>query len=173
LILLTTLLVWSFSLITPSIADNTVALPFLNRVNLIFHEAGHVIFSPFGHFIHSLGGTLGQLLMPAICFWVLLVKTRDPFGGSVALWWLGESFLDTTRYINDARAGVLPLLGGGTGQTRPYGHHDWQYLLTETGLINLDHIIAKFVFFIGTLIMITALIWLGLLLFKLYKQCYN
>jgi hypothetical protein len=65
-------------------------------------------FANFGSFLGSLGGTLGQLLMPAICLWVLLVKTRDTFGAAVALWWFGENFLDIAPYIDDARAGQLP-----------------------------------------------------------------
>lgn len=163
------LLVWALQLITPSIESNAAGASFLHYVNLIFHEAGHVVFSPFGQFITSLGGTLGQLLMPAICGVVLLIKTRDPFGGSVALWWLGESFLDIAPYIYDAKAGQLPLLGGGTGNSSVYGRHDWNYLLTETGLISFDHTIAKICFFIGTLIMVLSLIWGGKLLFKMYR----
>jgi hypothetical protein len=66
----------------------------LHLVNLPFHEAGHVIFSPFGRFMQVLGGTLGQLLMPTICMAVLLLRTREAFGAAVALWWLGENFMD-------------------------------------------------------------------------------
>lgn len=38
---------------------------FLDRVDLVFHEAGHVIFGPFGEFIGILGGSLMQVLIPA------------------------------------------------------------------------------------------------------------
>ncbi len=38
---------------------------FLNRVDLVFHEAGHVIFGFFGEFIGILGGIM-QVLIPAI-----------------------------------------------------------------------------------------------------------
>ncbi len=46
---------------------------FMHRVNLVFHEAGHVIFMPFGRFLSILGGTLGQWLIPFIvlCSFVL------------------------------------------------------------------------------------------------------
>ena len=40
---------------------------FINYANVIFHEAGHVIFSFFGDFIHVLGGTLGEFLVPLNC----------------------------------------------------------------------------------------------------------
>jgi hypothetical protein len=168
-IVLVGLILWSWQLIGPSIESNEVGNSFLHGVNLTFHEAGHLVFRPFGAFITSLGGTLGQLLMPSICLGVLLIKTRDPFGASVALWWVGENFLDIAPYMNDARAGRLPLLGGNFGHSAPYGVHDWQYLLTESGLLQYDHYLAKAVFAIGAVTMLMSLLWSGLLLFKQYK----
>jgi len=164
------LMVWSWQLMGASIDSNAVGESFLHLVNLPFHEAGHVIFRPFGAFITSLGGTLGQLLMPLICAVTLLLKTRDPFGASVALWWLGENFLDIAPYMNDARAGQLPLLGGNFGHSSPYGFHDWEYLLTETGLLQYDHSLAKAVFALGCTIMLLAMLWGGLVLLRHYKR---
>jgi hypothetical protein len=158
------LLVWGIRLMSSTIAENTVGQSFLHLVNLPFHEAGHLLFRPFGAFMQSLGGTLGQLLMPAICLGVLLVQTRDPFGASVALWWLGENFLDIAPYIDDARSGDLPLIGGNFGHSAPYGFHDWEYLLTETGLLGLDHTLARASFALGCLIMSAALVWGAVLL---------
>ncbi|MGZ4992062.1 MAG: zinc ribbon domain-containing protein [Methylobacter sp.] len=163
------LILWSWQLIVPSIESNAVGYSFLHGVNLVFHEAGHLLFRPFGSFITSLGGTLGQLLMPSICTGVLLIKTRDPFGASVSLWWLGENFLDIAPYMNDARAGQLPLLGGNFGHSAPYGVHDWQYLLTESGLLQYDHVLAKAAFAAGTVIMLLSLLWGGFLLIKHHK----
>lgn len=168
--LLLGLIVWSYRLIVPDIASNAVGHSILHLVNLTFHEAGHILFRPFGEFITSFGGTLGQILMPFICFIVLLLKTRDPFGAAVALWWTGENFLDIAPYINDARAGILPLLGGGFGHSTPYGVHDWNYLLNESGFLSYDHKIARFSFFVGSLIMISAILWAGLWLLNCYRN---
>jgi hypothetical protein len=168
-IILAGLVIWSWQLIGSSIDSNAAGNSFLHLVNLPFHEAGHIIFRPFGAFITSLGGTLGQLLMPSICMGVLLLKTRDPFGASVALWWVGENFLDIAPYVNDARAGQLPLLGGNFGHSAPYGFHDWQYLLTESGLLQYDHFLAKAAFVTGAAIMLLSLSWGGLLLVKRCK----
>jgi hypothetical protein len=169
LVIFAGLLLWSWQLISASIDSNAAGNSFLHLVNLPFHEAGHIIFRPFGAFITSLGGTLGQLLMPSICMGVLLLKTRDPFGASVALWWVGENFLDIAPYVNDARAGQLPLLGGNFGHSAPYGFHDWQYLLTESGLLQYDHFLAKTAFVTGAVIMLLSLSWCGLLLVKRYQ----
>ena len=42
--------------------------------------------------------------MPFVCLGIFLIKTRDPFGPSVALWRTAESFMDIAPYIDDARA---------------------------------------------------------------------
>lgn len=167
-LILVGLIIWSWLLLSASIASNAVGESFLHNVNLPFHEAGHIIFRPFGAFITSLGGTLGQLLMPTICAGVLWLKSRDLFGACVALWWLGENFLDIAPYINDARAGVLPLLGGNFGHSAPYGFHDWQYLLNESGLLTYDHLLAKTSYSVGLIIMLLALFFAGFLLLKQY-----
>jgi hypothetical protein len=172
-LLLPLFIIWSWVLITPSIASNEVAASFLHNVNLPFHEAGHIFFGPFGAFIKSLGGTLGQLLMPAICMLVLWVKTRDPYGAGLALWWVGENFLDISPYINDARAGQIPLLGGNTGEFSPYGFHDWTFLLTESGFLQYDHLLAKFSHVTGSLIMLAALLGCAYLLMKQKKVLAN
>lgn len=160
------LFVWGGMLSWSSVDSNAAGESILHLVNLPFHEAGHVIFRLFGQFIASLGGTLGQLLMPLICLGVLLAKTRDPYGASVALWWLGENFLDIAPYINDARTGALPLLGGNTGHSAPYGFHDWEYILSESGLLHLDRTLAKVSHLTGSLIMVIALVWGALLLYR-------
>ncbi len=167
------LVVWGWQLMTSSIDSNVAGESFLHLINLPFHEAGHIIFRPFGQFITSLGGTLGQLLMPLICMATLLFKTRDPFGASVTLWWFGENFLDIAPYMDDARAGDLPLLGGNFGHSSPYGFHDWEYLLTESNLIEYDHVLARIVFVVGIIIMLLSLLWASLLLFKQYKAISN
>ena len=143
---------------------------FMHFVNLPFHEAGHLVFSPFGDFIASLGGTLGQFLMPLIALGVLLIQTRDPFGAAVSLWWFGQNFFDIAPYVNDARDLSLPLLGGNYGHSTPYGFHDWEYLLTESGLLKYDHFLAKTSCVLGTLVMLTAFAWAGFLLYRQYKN---
>jgi len=161
---------WGARLMLASIESNAVGGSFLHLVNLPFHEAGHVVCIPLGDFVHSLGGTLGQLAMPLVCCGALLLRTRDGFGASVAFWWFGENFLDIAPYIDDARAGQLPLLGGNTGETSPYGFHDWGYLLSESGLLSRDHEIARASHEIGCLVMIAALVWGALALLRTRRE---
>ena len=77
--------------------------------------------------------------------------------------------MDMAPYINDARSLSLPLLGGNTGYSSPYGFHDWEFILTELGLANYDHFLAGCSRVIGTLLMITSFVWGGYLLVKQYK----
>jgi len=167
------IVIWGIKFMAAPIKSNYAGQSFMHLVNLPFHEAGHIVFRPFGDFITSLGGTLGQLLMPLICLGVLLIQTRDTFGAAIALWWFGQNFIDIAPYINDARSLTLPLLGGNFGDSTPYGFHDWEYILTETGLLSYDHFLAKASVLFGAFFMTTACTWAAFLLYKQYKNLKN
>ncbi|OGR45164.1 MAG: hypothetical protein A2X35_02070 [Elusimicrobia bacterium GWA2_61_42] len=113
----------------------------LDFVNLGFHEAGHIFLGFFGRFVSFLGGTLFQLLIPAVCL-VHLKRRGANLGWQLCLFWLGESLLNVSVYAGDAVRQALPLVGG--------GEHDWTYLLTETGLIAHTAGVAKFIFLCGS-----------------------
>ena len=130
---------------------------FLHLPNLVFHEAGHILFSPLGRFMTVLGGSLTQVLVPLVCAGTFLWQTRDRFGAAVAIWWAGENLIDVAPYINDARDLKLVLLGGKTGAE--VEGHDWEYLLNAMGVAHKDHTIAGVVQAIGTLTLITGLVW--------------
>ena len=162
--------IWGLKFIFTPMETNYTGESLWHLINLPFHEAGHIIFRPLGRFITSLGGSLGQLLMPLICLIVFLIKTRDTFAASFSLWWIGENFMDLAPYINDARSLTLPLIGGNTGRTSPYGFHDWEFILKESGLIRYDHILANFSYKLGTVLIIISFAWAGYILFKQYKN---
>jgi hypothetical protein len=168
--LLAALFVWGWKLILAPISGSASGNSFMHLVNLPFHEAGHLIFSPFGRIMRSLGGTLGQILMPAICMIVLLLQTRDTFGASVVFWWIGDNLLDIAPYINDARSLTLPLLGGNTGRSAPYGFHDWEFILKELHIAQHDHLLANISHKLGALIMLLSFAWGAAVLFRQYKN---
>ncbi len=122
--------------------------------NLIFHEAGHVVFAFFWDFIRILGGSLMQCLVPAVLTWVFLLKEWDTYAASLTLWWLGQNLMDVALYISDASARSLPLIGGMSEDA-----HDWGNLLTMTGLLQYDHLFATLVHTLGVIIMLGALLW--------------
>ncbi len=158
--------IWGCYFISLDLRSNEIGESFMHRVNLVFHEAGHVVFMVFGRFMHILGGSLGQLLMPAIVMVMLIRKNRDNFGGSIALWWFGQSLKDLAPYINDARDLQLQLLTG-YSQDVPETH-DWANILTSLHLISHERTIARADDVVGTLIMLLAMAWGGYILWQQY-----
>jgi hypothetical protein len=156
-VLLLLLLLWTWSLGTSSIASNKAGESFLHVINLVFHEAGHILFIAFGGFMMSLGGSLTQVLIPLALMVVFLTKHRDPFGAAATWWWAGENLLDLAPYINDARALQLVLLGGHTGAE--VEGHDWERILTSLGWLHLDHTLARLAHAVGVMMMLSAVVW--------------
>lgn len=159
---------WGWTFIVTPLETNYTGESFLHLINLPFHEAGHVIFAPFGRFMTFLGGSLGQILMPIICLGTFLVQTRDPFGASVALWWTAESLMDIAPYINDARTMDLLLIGGVTGKETD--GHDWNNILTMLGWLEYDHRLAHLAYNLGIMLMLVSLAWGGALLLLHYRR---
>ena len=160
---------WVF--IFEPIASNYAGESFLHLINLPFHEAGHVFFSFFGRFLQVLGGSLLQVTIPVVCLVAFLMR-REPFSASIGLWWTGQSFIDMAPYINDARAGQLMLIGGVIGQEAP-DFHDWNVLLSMTGLLNYDGAIAHLAKYFGVALILLALLWGGYSLWAQYKNLRN
>ncbi len=159
--------VWGVSLMTLDYRDGGMGASFLHRPLLIFHEAGHVIFMPFGEWISILGGTLGQLLMPLVLAGALLITNRDPFGASIGLWFLGVSLLDVAPYMFDALYPQLTLLNGQTGEA---GGHDWIYLFSTLGLLPKAELIGGLTHKLGALVIVAAMCWAGWLLRQQYDR---
>ncbi|MCZ6877772.1 MAG: zinc ribbon domain-containing protein, partial [Acidobacteria bacterium] len=167
------LLVLGWSFITMNIERTQMSPSFTHfiiyNVNLVFHEAGHMIFRPLGRFMTILGGSLLQVLVPLLCTVVFLTRYLDPFAASVTLWWTGQSLIDLGPYINDARAQQMVLLGGFSGQDRP-GYHDWNNLLGQLVWLSLDHTLANLVHYAGSALIILSLLWGLYLLWSQYSQ---
>ena len=106
---------------------------FLDDVDLPIHETGHLVFGWGGEVVTALGGTLFQLIVPA-AFAVYFALRRDWHAATVPVWWMGQNGWNIARYVADARAQELPLVGG--------GEHDWAFLLSEWDLLGRDTAIA-------------------------------
>ena len=158
---------WGWTFIFMNMQSNEIGASFMHNINLVFHEAGHVIFRPFGRFMMIVGGSLLQLLVPVVLMVAFIWKNKDNFGASVGLWWLSQSLMDLAPYVNDARAGQLMLLGGVTGQDMP-GVHDWKNILTDLGLLQYDHAIAWMVDLSGEMFMLLSFAWGSFILYKQY-----
>ena len=125
-------------------------LPFLSSLDLIFHEAGHVVLFFLGDLVQALGGAIGQLTVPVV-FAAYFFLNGNIFSSAIMFWWFGENFVNISIYVADARAGQLPILGG------KYAH-DWTFILARIDLLEYDLTIAAVLFWSGVFIMVAALI---------------
>ncbi len=126
----------------------------LDSANLMFHEAGHPIYGAlFGKRFTVYGGTLGQLSFPiigAVSFWM----KRELTSFAVMLLWFCENLWNIARYLGDARAQELPLVGN--------GDHDWTEILSRWGVLARDTQIAHTIRLLGWIGLLATLTWLVL-----------
>lgn len=123
----------------------------LDNIDLVIHEAGHLIFRFFGKFIYTLGGTLMQIILPSIIAWYFY-RNHYRTGVQFAFLWLGQNFINISVYAADAQARKLPLLGGNKV------YHDWHYMLAELGILQYDQLVGYFFFGIAILIFIITVL---------------
>ncbi|MCL6482505.1 MAG: hypothetical protein K6U02_12355 [Firmicutes bacterium] len=122
----------------------------LDHVNLIIHEAGHLFFSGFGFTMGIFGGTLAQLLVPALLV-LHFVRQRHLSGTAFAAFWFFENFFYVGWYMADARSQALPLVGS--------GEHDWEILFGQWGLLVHDRTIGGLTRLLGWFGLLAVVAW--------------
>lgn len=121
----------------------------LDHANLALHEAGHPLVGILSSHLSVYGGTLFQILFPIL--FVRHFRQRRHSVGWAASWvWLGENLMNVGRYMKDARAQQLPLVGG--------GDHDWTEIFSRWGVLSSDVRIGGSVRLLGLCIVIYAVI---------------
>ncbi len=127
----------------------------LDNANLAFHEFGHPLFGAFSERLKVYGGTIGQLVFPMVtvmAFWM----RREAASCAVCGIWFFENFFNIARYMADARAHELPLVGG----LDPELAHDWTEILQRWGLLTHEIGLARFTAFLGWIGIAGILLWL-------------
>jgi hypothetical protein len=148
---------WTWLFLVWPMRQDVIGASFLHVISIPFHEAGHMLFLPFGDFLTAVGGSLAQVLVPVVCWIAFATTSPNPFGRAVMCWWAGQNLLDVAMYIDDSRSLSLVLLGGYTGAE--VEGHDWERILGVTGLLAYDHRIAWTVHAIGGAMMVAGLVW--------------
>lgn len=115
---------------------------FIDNVNLIFHEAGHAIFSFFGMFVTVASGSGLQVAIPILISYYFFRKVQR-ISGALCLLWVGQNLLNISLYAGDSIAMQMDLLGGDSVI------HDWNYLLTALGVLPYTSIIAGTIYAAG------------------------
>lgn len=126
---------------------------FLDMVDLPIHETGHLLFTPFGEFMMIAGGSLFQVILPAV-FVGYFVWKRQLYSASIVLLWVGQSILNVWVYAADAVVMQLVLTSGMTGSEGSF--HDWNYMLSRMGLLESTKTVAGIIRAAGTLAIIAA-----------------
>lgn len=126
---------------------------FLDLVDLPVHETGHLLFRLFGEFMMVAGGSLFQVILPAI-FVGYFYWHEKYYSAAIVLFWVGQSILNVWVYAGDAVVMKLVLTSGFTGSEGSF--HDWNYLLSTMGLLGVTETVAGVIRLIGTLTIIGA-----------------
>ncbi|MFZ1701436.1 MAG: hypothetical protein WBO10_15975 [Pyrinomonadaceae bacterium] len=126
---------------------------FLDNVDLPIHEFGHMLFRIFGEFMGIAGGSLFQVIFPAV-FVGYFIWQKSYYSAAIVLLWVGQSVLNVWVYASDAIVMQLVLTSGFTGSEGSF--HDWNYMLDRTGLLDSTQMIAKIIRFGGTLTILGA-----------------
>lgn len=138
---------------------------FMQNVNLIFHEAGHIFLMPFGELLMLLGGSLFEILVPLTCVTHFMLHHK-PFSAAFCCWWLITALVSVSIYINDADTLALPLITGDSS------HHDWMQILSMTGLYRHDETLSFciYLFAIATLVLMVMLLYKDIDVQKVLKR---
>ena len=123
----------------------------LDHANLALHEAGHPLVGLLSARLAVYGGTLFQLLFPMLCAHHFRRGRQAP-GWAASLLWLADSVMNVGRYMKDARAQQLPLVGG--------GDHDWTEIFSRWGVLAHDVGIGNGTRLLGLALAVYALWWL-------------
>ncbi len=119
-------------------------VPVLDHFNLAMHEAGHLIFAILGATASLYGGTLMQFVFP-LASAAHFHRRGQPLAMAATIAWGLQNLQYVALYLGDARARVLPLVGG--------GDHDWHRILSRWGLLAWDTRLAT---------LLELLSWIGL-----------
>ncbi len=135
------------------VAKNPAQGSFLDLIDLPIHETGHLLFRPFGEFLMVAGGSLFQVIFPAV-FVGYFIWQRSFYSAAMVLFWVGQSILNVFVYANDAVVMQLVLTSGFTGSEGSF--HDWNYILDKFNLLGSTGTIAGIIRFVGTATIIAA-----------------
>lgn len=133
------------------VAFDPIQGSFLDNVDLPIHEFGHLLLRPFGEFMMVAGGSLLQVVMPLVFVGYFLWRQQF-YSAAIVLLWVGQSILNVYVYAADAVVMQLVLTSGFTGSEGSF--HDWNYLLTATGLLSSTKTVAGIIRLVGTLLII-------------------
>ncbi|HMG99784.1 MAG TPA: hypothetical protein VK555_00155, partial [Terriglobales bacterium] len=129
---------------------------FIDSVNLVVHEGGHLLFGWLGPTLGLWGGTILQWLVPSLLAAYFFVQ-RQTTAFAFCMFFFFENWLYTATYMADARTLALPLVTVGDPE---FAEHDWHAIFSSLGVLQYDTRIAGMVRLLGWCGMSGTVVWL-------------
>lgn len=143
--------------------SNNLILSGMYFVEFGVHEASHLIVFFLPSILVAAAGSLGEMSFTLLMLFAAL-KAKSYFAAVFTGVWVMLSFMSAGRYMADARAQSLPLIG--PSETV---QHDWHYVFSQLGWLNADTLIGGTVQAIGIIIGVASLLFgLYLIAVKLF-----
>lgn len=129
------------------------------------HEASHLVVAFLPSILVAAAGSFGEIAFTALII-LAAWKAKSYFAMIFGALWMALAVNSVGRYMADARAQQLPLIG--PGETV---QHDWHFVFAQLGWLDADTIIGTAIRGLGDLIGLVALgFGLWLLLVKLTNR---
>src|SRR5579872_1687606 len=121
-----------YALLLIFLARHFGQMTLLDNAHLPIHEGGHLFFSYFGETLHLWGGTIFQLLIPALLA-LYFASQQQLSGTTFCVFALFHSLTGVATYMSDAIARDLPLVT--VGAVADESDHDWYNIFTQLGIL--------------------------------------
>lgn len=131
-------------------------LTWLDNVHLPIHEGGHLLFGWFGETLGVWGGTILQLLVPALLA-VAFAVHADLLGTTFCCFCFFHSLTGVAAYMIDALRRELPLVT--VGAPADEAEHDWVHIFSQLGLLRHAIQIGSATRLIAWAGFVTTLLW--------------
>jgi hypothetical protein len=133
-------------------------LTLLDNLHLPIHEGGHLLFGWLGETLGLWGGTLLQLLVPALLAASFAVRRELP-GTTFCAFAFFHSLTGVAAYMADALRLELPLVT--VGAIADEAQHDWVRIFSSLGLLPHAIQIGNITRLIAWAGMVGSVAWLG------------
>lgn len=117
------------------------------------HEASHLVFFFLSSILTAAAGSIGEISFTLLIVFAAL-KARSYFAAIFGCIWVMLAMNSAGRYMADARTQQIPLIG--PGETV---NHDWYYVFSQLGWLDLDVLIGTTIRSIGDIIGALALVF--------------
>lgn len=132
---------------------NNLILTGMYFIDFGVHEASHLLVFFLPAILVAAAGSLGEMGFTLLLLFAAL-KAKSYFAAVFTGLWVMLGFMSAGQYMADARAQILPLIGPGEA-----AQHDWHYVFSQLGWLNIDTLIGGIVSGAGIVIGVMSLLF--------------